>query len=98
MNALARLYETNPEFVSYCLDALFVLAVGYMVSCHLHPDVDCRKCKGTGKHRSFIYKRARRPCHNCGGTGRTRRFFAWATDIGQPRLHGPRWFKSKRHV
>jgi hypothetical protein len=49
-------------------------AVVYVGSLILHPDRDCRKCGGTGRHRSWMFGWARRQCHRCAGQGRHRRF------------------------
>lgn len=59
--------------------ALFSLA-GYAAACWLWPITDCRKCGGSGKHRSPTGK-AWRKCRRCKGSGsriRTgRKAFNW---------------------
>ncbi|GAA4422017.1 hypothetical protein ACFQV2_40405 [Actinokineospora soli] len=56
--------------VPLILLALFTL--GYAATCAVWPFKHCRRCRGTGHHRS-PFLRAYRPCRPCRGTGmRTR--------------------------
>ena len=53
--------------------AAAVLAVGaaaYLVSLRLRPWWPCRACRGAGKTRDRIWKRATGTCPKCGGRGR----------------------------
>lgn len=59
---------------------LFALAVlygiGYAISIRLHPYKPCRTCKGSGKHRGWLFEHAFRACDRCHGSGRELRLFA----------------------
>jgi hypothetical protein len=48
--------------------ALIIVTVGYAVACAAWPFRLCRRCGGTGRHRSPS-GRAWRYCHHCHGTG-----------------------------
>jgi hypothetical protein len=50
-----------------------ILAIGYYVSLHLHPDEFCRTCGGTGRHSGWLFLWSRRQCPSCAGQGRNRR-------------------------
>ncbi len=52
---------------------LGIVAVGYYVSLHLHPDEFCRTCGGTGRHSGWLFLWSRRQCPTCAGQGRNRR-------------------------
>lgn len=41
----------------------------YLVSLRVHPWWPCRPCRGTGKTRGRVWKRARGTCSACGGKG-----------------------------
>lgn len=45
-------------------------AGGYVFSLWLHPERDCPRCAGQGKHRGSVFTGSRRQCTRCGGTGR----------------------------
>jgi len=47
---------------------LIVVTFGYIAACVVWPFGTCRKCGGSGRHRSPS-GRAFRYCHRCGGTG-----------------------------
>jgi hypothetical protein len=55
-------------------------AAGYVAACAIWPFTNCRRCKGTGKHRSPRGKAWRR-CRRCKGTGTRirggRRVWTW---------------------
>ena len=55
------------------MDSLTVLALGalllYLAACAWWPYAACRRCHGTGRHRSPSGK-AWRPCRRCKGSGR----------------------------
>jgi hypothetical protein len=53
--------------------AVVIMAVVYYLSLHLHPDRDCRTCRGTGRHRGWVFLWTRRQCRECAGQGRHRR-------------------------
>jgi hypothetical protein len=59
----------------YLMMGLLAVAagVGYRVSLLIHPFRRCRRCAGTGKHRSLVFSHAYRLCRVCGGNGRRRR-------------------------
>jgi len=45
-------------------------AVGYLVSLRQHPrGRNCRKCKGTGQQKGFLFWYSHRQCTRCGGNG-----------------------------
>ena len=48
---------------------LTIVTLGYLLQCWLYPFVSCRRCGGTGRHRSPI-GRAFRLCRHCDGDGR----------------------------
>ena len=50
--------------------ALFIWAIAYVISVHLHPLRTCRACHGTGLHRGSVFTDAMRVCRRCGGTRR----------------------------
>jgi hypothetical protein len=53
------------------LVALAILApLVYYVSLKVHPNTNCRHCKGTARHRGMLFTYAHRPCVECAGTGR----------------------------
>lgn len=54
-------------------------AAGYAFSLWLHPERNCPRCEGAGKHYGAVFRRARRQCRRCGGTGRVARLgtLAW---------------------
>jgi hypothetical protein len=52
---------------------LGVVAVGYYISLHLHPDEFCRRCGGSGRHEGWLFLWSRRQCKSCAGQGRSRR-------------------------
>jgi len=54
--------------------ALLVAAViggaVYLISLRMHPWTSCRPCKGSGKARDRIWRKAHGSCRSCGGKGR----------------------------
>lgn len=54
------------------LTVLLVLGAGYLAVCALWPYTACRRCHGTGRHRSPT-GRSWRKCGRCGGSGQRRR-------------------------
>jgi hypothetical protein len=52
--------------------ALLVIVVtyGYVTTCIVWPFMNCRRCDGTGKTRSWINSRTFRICRRCDGNGR----------------------------
>jgi hypothetical protein len=42
----------------------------YWLSLKLHPNTNCRHCRGTARHRGWLFNYAHRPCVQCAGTGR----------------------------
>jgi hypothetical protein len=55
---------------------LLLGGVGYWISLRLHPLIDCRTCKGTGRHYGAAFTYASRLCATCGGTARVPRLGA----------------------
>jgi hypothetical protein len=49
--------------------ALAVIAAVYLVSLRFHPWWPCWRCRGTGRTRDRVWKRARGTCPACGGRG-----------------------------
>ncbi len=47
-----------------------VVTVGYVLTVWTWPFVNCRRCSGAGKTRSFLNRKTHRVCRRCGGTGR----------------------------
>ncbi len=45
-------------------------AAFYLLMCAAFPFGNCRRCKGTGKRHSAIFRSAFRLCPRCAGTGR----------------------------
>jgi hypothetical protein len=46
-----------------------IIAAFYLLSLRFHPWWPCWRCRGTGKTRDRIWKRARGTCAACGGKG-----------------------------
>lgn len=63
----ARLHPHHAA-ASAALPALILITLCYIGACVAWPFGTCRKCGGTGKHRSPS-GRAFRYCHRCKGTG-----------------------------
>jgi DnaJ-class molecular chaperone len=57
----------------------------YAVSLRLHPRVPCRACKGSGKTRDRIWRRATGTCPKCGGAGRKPRLGVRVTSPSRAR-------------
>ncbi|GAA2279213.1 hypothetical protein GCM10010149_23650 [Nonomuraea roseoviolacea subsp. roseoviolacea] len=59
--------------LAICLTVLAVLAAGlavaYRHSLKHHPYTDCRRCKGTGQRRSWLFAHSVGYCPDCTGTG-----------------------------
>lgn len=52
----------------------FGLVGWYVASIAVHPYVNCKRCRGTGKHRPRgLFHYAWRPCSRCDGEGKNRR-------------------------
>ena len=45
-------------------------AAAYWLSLKLHPNTNCRHCRGTARHRGWLFTYSHRPCVECAGTGR----------------------------
>ncbi len=52
---------------------LLLGGAGYAVSLRLHPLVNCRVCKGTGRHSGAFFAYSSRLCGRCGGSTRVPR-------------------------
>jgi hypothetical protein len=61
-------YYVNVWIASILL--ALVMAVGYYESLKLHPNRNCPACRGTGKHRGWLWFYSHRQCTRCVGTGR----------------------------
>lgn len=48
---------------------VLIVVAGYVMACVVWPFTACRRCEGTGKHRSPS-GRAWRECRRCEGSGR----------------------------
>ncbi len=49
---------------------LLLLTLGYFAAVVAWPFASCRRCRGTGKSRSWFSGSTHRICRRCGGTGR----------------------------
>jgi hypothetical protein len=58
----------HPIAASTLILSLIAVTLGYIGMCAVWPFASCRKCGGTGRHRSPS-GRAWRYCHRCHGTG-----------------------------
>lgn len=71
---------TSTEFVLLLAAGALVWAAGYFAACAFWPYAACRKCDGSGRHRSPS-GRAFRFCRQCKGGGRRvrtgRRVWIW---------------------
>lgn len=70
-----------------------IVAAAYYASLILHPDRDCRACRGTGRHRGWLFTWSRRQCPSCAGQGRHRRF---GNVVLHPRRDVPAEFTANR--
>jgi hypothetical protein len=61
-----------PDSVALVLGVI-VLGGGYLLLCRIWPYAACRKCGGTGKHRSPT-RGSWRKCRRCKGSGTRLRF------------------------
>jgi hypothetical protein len=50
--------------------AALIAVAAYLVSLRIHPWRPCRSCKGSGKSRDTVWKKAHGTCPSCGGRGR----------------------------
>jgi DnaJ-class molecular chaperone len=64
------------EWLGWAVLAAVLYAIAYAISLRLHPYRNCRKCRGSGKHRGAVFERAFRACRACDGSGRQLRLFA----------------------
>lgn len=68
----------TPELATLLPLAALAWITWRLLAAWLFPYAPCRRCHGTGKHRSGHYFR---PCHRCTGTGRRlrigRRIWNW---------------------
>lgn len=78
-------------FVSYgiwrlpgLVTAALVLTIGYAASIRLHPRINCRRCKGSGRDYGLVYSWVWRWCRKCLGSGRKVRWGSGAW--GSPRM------------
>ncbi len=46
------------------------VAISYALSCWLHPQRNCWRCKGKGSHRGLLWDYAVRACTKCNGRGK----------------------------
>lgn len=54
----------------FLVAAVLIYVIAYVISLKLHPETNCHRCKGTGRHWGAIFTYARRQCTYCGGNGR----------------------------
>lgn len=69
------------EVLWLALLAVAVLAgAAYLISLRVHPWTACWRCKGSGKKRDRIWRKAHGSCRACGGKGRHPRLGIRALD------------------
>lgn len=78
--------------------AVIVLAAGYLVSLRFNPRTACRRCKGSGRPRGWLYSWTHHKCSRCGGQGRVIRLGARSMGSGTVKREAAAGVSSRRNA